>query len=350
MRRPLAIALAAAAVLLLAAGYSLFWLSAAGTVSDGLAAWSAARRGEGFAVAYDPPVSSGFPFSLRLRLGHPSVAQPAQRWHWRAEAVEAETRPWAFRHVTVRPLGHQELGIPAGDASATVSVDAAALSATLDLDSRGGLVHATAAGDTIALTAPGLAGPAGVHRLALELTLPPSPPAPAPGPSLPPSVVLSFRLEEVTLPPANAGPLGPTLGWIAANCQLLGPLEHGSPRAALSAWRDAGGTFELKAVSLAWGALALSGDATLALDDELQPEGAASVKIRGYSQTIDALVAQGLVKRTNALLVKAALDLIAKRPADGGTPELTAPLTLERQQLSVGPFGLVRLPQVRLAE
>lgn len=347
-RRRLPIA-AAALLLLAAAGYTGFWFFEAHLVRSGLADWTAARRAEGLSVDYGAPQLSGFPFRIAVRLDHPAVAAPDQHWRWTGEAVEADVRPWAFHHVTVHPLGRQEVAFVAAGENAVASASAAEATAVVDVDARGRLQEGSF--DAEALTLAGAGGPPALvaRSVHLELAGPGDAPAAAKGPALPLSAVLSLRLEEVTLASAAGSPLGPTLGSLALEAQVRGPFEGKSPMQALTAWRDAGGTLELKSFALAWGPLQLAGNATLALDPNLQPEGAGTGEIRGFAETIDALVGQGLVKPDTGALAKAALGLVAKAPAGGGAKVLTVPLTIQKQVLYAGPFGLMRLPTIKWA-
>lgn len=349
LRRCLLIALA---LLLVAAGaYTAFWLQAAGRARDGLAAWADARRAEGYAVAYDGPEVGGYPWHLRIRLDRIALAAPGGRWRWSAEAIQAKLMPWAFRRVTLRPLGPQAVTYPAPDGSETATAVAADAKAVILVGSRGRLEEAHAAAEGLSLALPHAPGPLAVATAELDLALPPAPQAAPSGKTpAPPSVLLSLRLSDVTLPQTAAGPLGPHVQWLTAEAALDGTLPPESPAKALAAWRDAGGALELKRLALAWGPLELAGDATLALDGNMQPEGAGTARIRGYGETIDALIAQGLMKPKAGTLAKAALGLMAKTPAEGGAKVLTVPLTIENKVLYAGPIALLKLPTIVWAE
>lgn len=350
MRHPLRYRLLVAVLLLVAAGaYTAFWFRAAGLVRDGLAEWTTARRAEGYDIAYAGPEIAGFPWHLRIRLDRLALAAPGERWRWGGQAVEAKLMPWRFRRVTVRPLGRQAVTLPTADGGETATATAADAKAVILLSGRGhlGEVHGVAAG--VVLTLPRAQGPITAGTAQLDLALPP-PAAPGgiAGPSEAPSALLSLELHEITLP--AAGPLGPRLQWLTAEAALTGTLPLGSPAKALATWRDGGGTLELKRLELAWGPLELSSNATLALDGNMQPEGAGTAKIRGYAETLDALVAQGLMKPQAGMFAKAALGLMAKTPAEGGAKVLTVPLTIENRVLYAGPIALLRLPAIVWAE
>ena len=114
----------------------------------------------------------------------------------------------------------------------------------------------------------------------------------------------------------------------------------------LDAWRLDGGIVEIRHADLRMGKFSLAGEGTLALDRELQPEGAFTARIQGFKDTIDRLADAGYVERRNGAIAKAALGLMAKTPAGGGPAELKVSLTMQDRWLSVGPFRLIRLMPV----
>jgi hypothetical protein len=350
-RRPLLAVLALAALLILAAaGYAGYWFYAVGQVRGGLADWAAARRAEGYAVSYAGPTITGFPFEIRVRLDQPMVVGRQKRWRWAGDGVEAVAAPWSYRRIVVRPLGHQTVSFPSREGKQEMVASAADAVVVVAFDSDGRFSDATLDAESLTVAVPDAPGPLSAEQAHIELHLPDTPTAAAAGPGLPPSAALSVRVQNLDLPEAAAGPLGSQLRWVTAYGQLLGTLPPGSPAQALAAWRDAGGTLELKSFGLTWGPLQIEGNATVALDDALQPEGAGSSRIRGYAETIDALVAQGLIKPNNGMLAKAALGLLAKAPADGGPKVLTVPLTIQKRELYAGPIGLLHIPPIKWAE
>ncbi len=113
-----------------------------------------------------------------------------------------------------------------------------------------------------------------------------------------------------------------------------------------AAWRDGGGSLEVRHLALVWGPLDLTASATLALDDQLQPMGAGSARLVGYAETLDALAAHGAISRSAATATKAVLSLMAHNPEDGSPPDVEVPLTLQYRTLSMRQVPLVRLPEV----
>jgi hypothetical protein len=117
-------------------------------------------------------------------------------------------------------------------------------------------------------------------------------------------------------------------------------------RQALASWRDAGGTVEVTDFALAQATLSLSGSATVALDETLQPVVAANLKARGLSPTIDLLVSQHRLYPEDALKMKLFVKG-AERDAPGGYKEVATGLTIQGGYLSWGPFKLAQVPPIQ---
>lgn len=358
-RRRLILACLAAA-LLAAAGYSALWLYAARTVRDGLAQWTLAARAAGATVDYGTPSLTGYPFALRLAAAAPSFAAPGGRWRWSGDGVAAEVWPWSPRTVIFHPLGREQVSYPSAGGVETVATADSAAAIRASFDAHGRLAAGSIDAESLALTtsfvAPGVApapaaAPITATGLHAELTIEagagePEAGQPPPGPGLTASADLALKIDDLTLPGAKDSPLGPHLSRIAGAAQLLGRIAAGPVRPSLAAWRDSGGTLEIKNAALAWGPLELSGNATVALDAALQPEGAATANISGFEQAIEALVAHGLVKPDTGQFLAAALTVMSQTQHGDRSSTITVPLSVQRQRLLVGPFKLMALPTV----
>jgi hypothetical protein len=152
----------------------------------------------------------------------------------------------------------------------------------------------------------------------------------------------TVRLSELHLP-SRVGPLGDTVAAAEAQLAVKGAIPKGPRRAALAAWRDAGGTLEVERLHVSWGALSGNADGTLALDEAMQPMGAGTATIEGYGAIVDALVAEGTMKPGDALLARLALGVLAK-PGPNGDSQLQAAITLQQSVLTIAQFKVARLP------
>jgi hypothetical protein len=167
-----------------------------------------------------------------------------------------------------------------------------------------------------------------------------------------PDLLVGFDLwaENVTLPTGTHLLTEGPLIRIAAAGAVLGPMpqaliDQAPVDQALTAWRDAGGVVDLKSFAFAQGPLALTGNATVALDKNLQPEGAASLQAKGLAPTIDLLASEGMITQGDVLKFKAFV-LGAQKPGADGQPEVATGLSLQNGILSWGPFPITRVPEV----
>jgi hypothetical protein len=112
------------------------------------------------------------------------------------------------------------------------------------------------------------------------------------------------------------------------------------------AWRDGGGSLEIRHLTMGWGPLGLTSSATLALDDQLQPMGSGNGRFIGYAETLDKMAAAGMLTKSAATAAKAVLSLMAGTSDTDQPSAVDVPLTLQYRTLSMRQVPLVRLPEV----
>jgi len=332
--------LAVPLVLLLAD--TLYWWIAVRNLERGYAAWEAYGRAAGWSVQHGAPVHGGWPLAATLAVPGLSLARgnsdAPERLAWSADRLLLRVELAWPRELGVAVDGRQRLRLPG-----TVEVPYSADRFHLELPMHGGDWP-----DFAALAASNLradlhqTGNAGIQALQLRLETAPAAQSGEPA--------LTFALEagEIRLPAGLARPLGPRVGKLELEGALNGPVPVGrTPAEQAAAWRDGGGSIEIRRFAVAWGPLDLSATATLALDDQLQPMGAGKVRLVGYAETLDALAAHGAISRSAATVAKAVLSLMANSPDDGSPPEVDdVPLKLEFRTLSMRQVPLVRLPEL----
>ncbi len=153
--------------------------------------------------------------------------------------------------------------------------------------------------------------------------------------------------EAIALPAGIKWPLGPNISSVSLEGSLNGALPGTRDvKGWAEAWRDGGGSLEIKRLAVGWGPLGLSSTATLALDDQLQPMGTGSGRIVGYAETLDRLAAGGKLTKSAATAAKAVLSLMAGTSDADEPSSVDVPLTLQYRTLSMRQVPLVRLPEV----
>jgi hypothetical protein len=159
---------------------------------------------------------------------------------------------------------------------------------------------------------------------------------------------LALEAEGVVLAPGMASAadarFGRDIAALSIDLALTGPIPPaGLPRSRAEAWRDSGGTFELRSGGLRWGPVTASAAATLALDEDLQPMGAGTLRVAGAADALGALAEAGLIGRRAANTARAMLPLLARQPAGGGAADVEVPLTIEARTLAVARIPVLRV-------
>jgi hypothetical protein len=343
MRHPVrALVAVTALVAVLAIGYAAAWYYVAGRVREAVIDWAEARRVEGVTAGWDRLDVGGFPFGYTVRLEKPVLEQTTIEpgYDLRAPVLVASAPPWSLTRWRLEAAQGIEAELQPGPARPALRFEASHANGDVHpvgatADAVGGtqltlkLDDASVQGDQIFRLA----------RAELETVLPGRPALDRRTVWLP----AALRLTRLTLP-AGIGRLGEVIDELTLRASVKGTIPGGPRRAALAAWRDAGGTVEVEALGLEWGPLAASAGGTLALDGMLQPIGALTAKIQGYGEIIDTLAARGAVKAGDAALAKVGLSLLAK-PAANGRSEISTSVTLQNGQIFLGPVRVGDLPR-----
>jgi hypothetical protein len=317
------------------------WFIAARTVGQALQQWTNDRRAEGYRIDYAAPVIGGFPFRLVLRLDRPSIEAPGKAWQWDGPSVTGEATLW-------RPLLiHVEL--PGRHAVRWGTADEARLFGG-DFASADGVIRLSGDGRLRSLTVK-LAGIKVVDDSGAELglkSLELSGELPRERFAVPPISTLAFAIaaDGIALPAQPIQPLGRAIDKLAVEGEIKGPLELGPVKPTLTAWRDAGGTLELRRLTASWGPLTVAGDGTLALDKSMQPVASLALMVSGFAETLDALVASGLVEQKKAGLPRVILGALAHNGNNGSKSAIKAPVTLQDGYLLIGPVKLLPVPRI----
>lgn len=339
-RRPLLLLVPVLALVALGAGHAMLWRSMATQLEEGWQAWVQLRRAQGWRVEHGAPVSGGWPLSAtltmdRVRLEGGAATLPG------GMALAAER---VVLRVTLPRLDLLHIELPAqqrlrlGDTEYPFTADT--LSAVLPLEPGAPPIAADIAAERLRIGTP--AG--GLELRSARLAVRGSTSATEAEAAL----EMDLVAEAVELPVAPAGGRAPAFGrrieQVAADLALSGPLPPGrAPAARAEAWRDAGGTLELRSATLRWGPVGAAAAATLAFDEALQPMGAGTLRLTGASEALEALAEAGIVGRRAAVTARSVLPLLSRPSAETGAPEIEVPLTLEDRTLA-----LARIPVLRL--
>lgn len=325
-----------------AVAYSVYWFQVAGAIEPGIAVWAAERRAEGFTVAYGRVSVSGFPFRLAVTVDEPRVGRPdpSRAWRWQGPSLTAVAQPWNFRHVILGFEGRHRLAYLSRGAWRQFDLRAEVPRVSVVLGGDGRLQRFAIDLQGLEIDASGWSARLQVVRAQLHgrEIVGDGEPAPS-GPR-----ELSFRAEGVTLPPEVKTVLGPEIAVLRIRATVRGTLPDAPLPEAAAAWRDDGGTIEVRELTIDWGPLDLSASGTVALDAEMRPMGSASARLRRFGELIDALHGGGWIGAGEAVATKAVLALLTVEEAQGKVAKV--PITAQQGLLYLGPLPLLRLAPV----
>jgi len=336
--------LAPAVVVLLLAAHYAFWRYEAGQLDAGFGAWLADRRAAGWTVSAGAAERGGWPLAVTLtvpqvalRGGEPDIPGGLA---WSAERLDLQIDLLSPGTLELRAEGEQHLRL-ADRPDVAYTADSTVALLPLEAETPPHAVSLTVR--NLRAGTPDIDPAASLTVGLVQFDGAIAPAAPAG------EAALTYRLstEAIALPAVRAWALGSRISSLAIEGAVDGPVPMARglvPRA--TAWRDGGGTFEIKHLTMGWGPLGLSGAATLALDARLQPMGTGSVRLVGYAASLDALVAGRVLTANAAVAAKAVLSLLATVPEDGGPPEVEVPLTLQDRTLSMRQVPLLKVPEI----
>jgi hypothetical protein len=324
-------------LVVLAGGYTVFWFVAANRIEDGAGRWAEVLGAQNLDLSWHTSRVGGFPWIFELELRELSLRRDASlgALEIRMPLLLGSTNLQNFR---AWQLSAQDgLSARAGGARGS----AATLTAPT---AQGSVVLSGERGADIWFGLPEPVIETGVRmpaeRADLWLTVPERPPQAHTDPAL----GVALRVRAVTLPTVPA-PFHNPLDELAFGATVMGAIPPGPPRQAADLWRESGGTLELDHLSLRWGTLAITGSGTVALDAELQPEGAFSGTVEGYNELIAALVEAGHMRRGESQLARLALGFLAK-PGPDGTPQIATSFRIQNGGIFLGPVRLGQAPRI----
>jgi hypothetical protein len=313
MRR-IGIAAAAAAMLALLA-ISVGWYLAAQQVQTEIAGWTERQRNAGIFFTHGEMAVGGFPLWIELTIPDPVLADADGRRRWEGPAIHARAPSWRPDRLDYTASGRHRYRFTGSDGlPREIVLDMLEASGALALDED--RVH-TAALEARSVRITGTApGEVIVGRLAAELRLAPEKAADLRSES----GLLSLLAEAVSFAGEGAAKASSEpVRSLELRLAVTGPIPWGEAPDALQRWREAGGTLELRRAGLSWSTLAVDGEGTLALDDEMRPEGAVTLRVAGLQPTLQKLTAEGVLAPEDAELIQLkANDLASPDVGDPG--------------------------------
>jgi hypothetical protein len=248
--------------------------------------------------------------------------------------------PWNLRRIEVRSDGHHDASLRLAGDPAEWRVAATGFAGSIDLHSSGLL-----RGFTLALQQPDITLPDSTALASAAATVMLDQPETPPTDFNMPLARVALDLRGLALPPGTRLVTEDTVEALSFDATIKGPMPLAPLKDALVAWRDAGGAVELNGFAFTQGPLAVTGNATLALDAELQPEGAGTITTAGLSEALEILIRDGLIPADRALIARTTAKALEK-PRPDGRLQATVGLSLQNRAVSFGPVPLFALQPI----
>jgi hypothetical protein len=156
---------------------------------------------------------------------------------------------------------------------------------------------------------------------------------------------VSLSAGPATLSLDHRWGLGQTIAAASVDLVAHSAWPRGNARQAAPAWRDGGGSVDIRALTLRWGALDASGSGRLALGENSQPTGVLTTRVVAPQAALAALADAGAISHDAAIAAGAVLSLLELPGRLANQPDvLTLPLRLRNGTVLLGQIPVARVP------
>lgn len=325
--------LLAAALIVLAVGYTVVWHVASAKVEAALDAALAREAAAGRVWTCPRRVVDGFPKQMQVTCEGPTFRGRVggQEARGRLTRLIGLARIWQPNNIQFDLAG--PLVVERADGAALQADWAAARIALRGLP--GAFERVSLIAEDMRVTAPGLAAPPAAERVELHLR---NAPRAVAGRGVENAADIVVRVSGGAWAPLDR--IVRTQGRIEIDIEATAQraaalLRSGALPARLEAWRQADGQLDVRQFIVRRGAARLDGTATLALDGERRIAGNADLTATGLNETLAALgVPQSMLSLGAGLGA-----LIGKKPSSPAG-SLSLPLRFERGRVLIGPAPL----------
>jgi len=141
--------------------------------------------------------------------------------------------------------------------------------------------------------------------------------------------------------------LSPLLNFTKVNGDIIFP-QHwpkNTDRSAISHWQKKNGTLKIPAFTLEKEALIVTGTATGAVDQNLQPTLTLETTLRGHEAFLQSLSADALEPLMMATM-RTVLGSLSRQDPVSGEDIVPLMISVQDRRLSVGPLQVARLPEI----
>jgi hypothetical protein len=329
--------------------YTGGWFFLSAELRGGIDSWIAQQKKSGLDIRYASHQRGGFPFAIKMIFDQPVIASDRKltSFVWQGQQAIITVKPWNIRDGHIDLSGPQKIGIVRNGKTSTWQGHAGLFTADINFKSRTQIQLALNFGqvdmkskDDKAQSEPQRVQ---LHRGRIVVLQNSKNNTTEKTPSL----VFAADLTQLHVPKSVPIILGHQFKKIAVKSSVFGSLPRTIHLLPLTAWRDAGGTIEIDHFEVDHGPLNLKTKGTVALDENMQPMGAFSSQIYGFSEVISVLQNRNLIKSNVALTAHLVLGVMATRQGADKRPRLDVALSVQNQKLFIGPLAITKLPPIK---
>lgn len=276
-----------AAVVVLGGGAAAVWYMGVRSAKAGIEAWAEALRTQGYEVSLGDVSVSGFPTATEATVEGLEIARPADSYAWRWTARQLQvTGRLDGELVAIRVRGAQQLSYVVAGEERSASFGAQRFQVNIQRGGGGRIEHITAELGDFVLRTHGAHEALTARLVQAELT------RAAGAGAIPDGSTARLRVDGVVAPDKRMSPLGSTIEAFYAEVTLQRRLDTLDLGQALPAWRAAPeAKLRVGEARLLWGLLDLRASGTVALDEQLRPQGRFTARIQNIVPALDALYA-----------------------------------------------------------
>ena len=339
-----------AAIAIGLAAYTVFWFHVKGEAEANIAAWVQERRAAGDTVDYAALDIGGYPFRIEATVAKPVFGRvdASRSWTIEGDKLSVVAAPWNLGHIVAYHDGPFEIhyrSMTANEGERAIDLTGHSEAAGASAIWKGGVWdHADVEFSNLMMTARSATAPLSAGHLEFHVRkMHPNTPEDPGGIDQPARSEYALEASDVTFPGATEQPLGPTIQTLNAVIEVHGDKPLGKTIPEIEAWRDAGGTLDVKSLDLSWGPLKMKLNGSLALDEANRPVGALTAQFTDYDKLIDSIT--GSAETGEGPGLKKFLDGLVKA---SGQPQntLSLPFSMQEGTLYLGPIPVTNLPPV----
>lgn len=333
--------------------WSLFWFFAAGRFETALDAREGTLSKRGIALSYSNRDVSGFPFRLIAAYADFQATGAGSGFGWGANGQVAQiiALPWNSHHVI---LDIPQAGVVlssdwqnARDEVKSYTTQAKAESLRMSVSAKDSQLQRISLqlrgvdGDSSLM---GL-GPFDADDVQLHLRWPAPSDVDPQALDAPVQLEPALRIKNLEFKGRSMGALGPVMNSLVMQSAIRGPEVPGRSADQLSYWRLNGGTLDVPLFQLDWGPMHVTGDGTVAIDEEFQPIGAFSLQAKGLDAALATLEADTRISTDAAEFLRITLGALGAGEAGETIP---VPVMMQNGIVSIGPVGIVQTGSLQI--